>query len=123
MKSEITIVKRLTRAWMAWLAVTVLLFAATPGYAHGGFDHAGGTVVKVTNHVLTLKTVNGNIDVTLNDKTDLFKNGRKAGMADLVPGARVVVDITEGGKGMLAHSVKIGLSGKTVTQVAKGADK
>ena len=33
---------------------------------------------------------------------------------DLIPGARVVVDIPEGNKEMLAHSVKIGVAAKTV---------
>ena len=33
---------------------------------------------------------------------------------EFVPGARVVVDIPEGNKEMLAHSVKIGTSAKTV---------
>ena len=50
------------------------------------------------------------MDVRLNDKTEITKNDQKAGAADLKPGARVVVDIPEGSKDKIAHSVKIGVS-------------
>lgn len=124
MKSDNTITKRWNRALTtAWLAIAVLLFATTPVFAHGGFDHVRGTVVKVAKNVLTVKTPKGNIDVRLNDKTELTKNGRKAALADLMPGARVVVDGPEGNKDNLAHSVKIGVGGKTAALHAKDLHK
>jgi len=104
--SSITI----TRAARALaLAVAFALFAlAAPVFAHGGFDHVQGTVVKVVNNVLTVKTTKGNVDVKLDDKTELTKNDQKALVTDLKPGVRIVVDIPEGSKDKLAHSVKIG---------------
>lgn len=98
----------------ARLAVAVLLLAALPAFAHGGFDHVMGTVVQVSNNVLTVKTAKGNVNVKLNDRTELTKNDQKAQLLDLIPGARVVVDIPEGSKDNLAHSVKIGAAAKTV---------
>ena len=98
----------------ARLTVAVLLLAALPIFAHGGFDHVMGTVVQVSNNTLTVKTAKGNVDVKLDDKTELTKNDQKAQRQDLIPGARVVVDIPEGNKEMLAHSVKIGTAAKTV---------
>jgi hypothetical protein len=95
------------------LAVTVILSLAAPVFAHGGFDHVMGTVVKLTDHVLTVKTTKGNVDVKLDEKTELTKNGTKAGMEDLKPGVRVVVDIPEGSKDKIAHSVKIGAAAAT----------
>jgi hypothetical protein len=92
---------------IAWLCL-----AAITAFAHGGFDHVMGTVVQVSNNVLTVKTAKGNVDVKLDDKTELTKNDQKAQRLDLIPGARVVVDIPEGNKDMLAHSVKIGASAK-----------
>jgi hypothetical protein len=92
---------------IAWL-----LLAAVPVFAHGGFDHVMGTVVQVSNNVLTVKTAKGNVDVKLDDKTELTKNDQKAQRRDLIPGARVVVDIPEGNKDNLAHSVKIGAAAK-----------
>jgi hypothetical protein len=67
-----------------------------------------GTVVKVANNVLTVKTTKGNVDVKLDDKTEITKNDQKALVVDLKPGVRVIVDIPEGNKEKLAHSVKIG---------------
>jgi hypothetical protein len=97
-----------TIAKIAWLCL-----AAIPALAHGGFDHVMGTVVQVSKNVLTVKTAKGNVDVKLDDKTELTKNDQKAQRQDLIPGARVVIDIPEGNKEMLAHSVKIGASAKT----------
>jgi hypothetical protein len=69
-----------------------------------------GTVVKIGNDVLTVKTVKGNVDVRLNEKTEITRNDQKAAAADLKPGIRVVVDVPEGSKEKVAHSVKIGVS-------------
>ena len=88
----------------------VLLAFATPIFAHGGFDHVTGTVAKVDNNMLTVTTAKGPVMVMLNDKTEITKDAKKAMIADLIVGARVVVDIPEGSKDKLAHSVKIGVA-------------
>jgi hypothetical protein len=111
---NITITKPLNRVLIALVAVATLAFAAAPMFAHGGFDHVMGTVVKVADNVLTVKTAKGNVDVKLDDKTELTKNDQKAQLSDLAPGARVVVDIPEGSKDKIAHSVKIGTAGTAV---------
>jgi hypothetical protein len=108
--------KNLNRAFVAGLMVAVFVFAAASAFAHGGFDHVMGTVVGVANNVLTVKTAKGNVDVKLDDKTELTRNGLKAQLGDLAPGARVVVDIPEGSKDRVAHSVKIGTANKAVEQ-------
>src|SRR5262245_43036818 len=97
------------------LSILLLVFATlVPAFAHGGFDHIRGTVVKVANNVLTIKTTKGNVDVKLDSHTDLTRNDQKAQLADLKPGARVIVDVPKGDKDLVAHSVKIG----TVTAAA-----
>jgi hypothetical protein len=88
----------------------ILLTFATPLFAHGGFDHVQGTVAKVDNNMMTVTTAKGDVIVMLNDKTEITKDTKKAALADLIPGARVVVDIPEGNKDKLAHSVKIGVA-------------
>jgi hypothetical protein len=90
------------------ISLCLLIALAIPMFAHGGFDHVIGTVVGVTNNVLTVKTAKGNVDVKLDDKTELTKGDQKAQVADLKPGTRVVVDIPEGSKDKVAHSVKLG---------------
>ena len=97
-----------------WVSLIMLALAAQLA-AHGGFDHLIGTVVKVENSVLTVKTAKGNVDVRLNEKTEITRNDQKAEAADLKPGTRVVVDVPEGSKDKVAHSVKLGVSGANDT--------
>ena len=98
----------------AWVQVGLVLVAlAGQIIAHGGFEHVIGTVVKVENNVLTVKTAKGDVDVKLNEKTEITRNDQKAQVADLKSGTRVVVDIPEGTRDRVAHSVKVGVSGPT----------
>jgi hypothetical protein len=92
----------ITRILSATLAIASLALA------HGGFDHVIGTVVGMSNNVLTVKTTKGNVDVKLDDKTEISKGDAKAAAADLKAGVRVIVDIPEGSKDKIAHSVKVG---------------
>jgi hypothetical protein len=99
---------RIAASKIAWcLAVTAALLAV-PVFAHEGFVHVLGTVAKISGNILTVKTAKGNVDVKLNEKTVFTKDGQKALPADMKPGMRVVVDIPEGAKEKIAHSVKIG---------------
>jgi hypothetical protein len=93
------------------IIIKVLIAAAfaLQAFAHGGFDHVIGTVAKVENNVLTVKTAKGDVDVKLDAKTEITIDDKKAETADLKLGARVVVDVPEGSKDKVAHSVKIGV--------------
>jgi hypothetical protein len=93
-----------------WIGIIALALAAVLA-AHGGFDHVIGSVVQVSNNVLTVKTAKGNVDVKLNEKTEISRNDQKIQAADLKPGTRVVVDIPEGSKDKVAASVKAGAAG------------
>jgi hypothetical protein len=106
---HVIIIRRFARQPVLWLCLALTVFAAQLA-AHGGFDHVIGTVVKLANNVLTVKTAKGNVDVRLNDKTEITRNDQKAQAADLKPGVRVVVDVPEGNKEMMAHSVKLGVA-------------
>ena len=105
-KANTTITKSITTK-----VLTMALALAPAVFAHGGFDHVTGTVSQVSNNVLTVKTTKGNVDVKLDDKTEISKGDQKALAADLKPGLRVIVDIPEGSKDNIAHSVKIGAAG------------
>jgi hypothetical protein len=105
-----TIIDRLAHG--AWLRVGLVLVAlAAQVLAHGGFEHVIGTVVRVENNVMTVKTAKGDVAVKLNEKTEITRNDQKAQAADLKPGTRVVVDVPEGSKDRVAHSIKVGVSG------------
>lgn len=98
--------------------LTLLLACSAQVFAHGGFDHVTGTVVKVDNNVLTVRTAKGDVPVTLDAKTEITRGDHSAQAADLKPGLRVVVDVPEGSKTNLAHSVKIGAAAKAGTTAA-----
>ncbi|HEY3825855.1 MAG TPA: hypothetical protein VGL82_14925 [Bryobacteraceae bacterium] len=95
-------------AGIAFLIAALLIASGATLLAHGGFDHVIGTVSGLNGKVLTVKTAKGNVDVKLDDKTEISKGNGKAQAADLKSGLRVVVDIPEGSKDNIAHSVKIG---------------
>ncbi|HLK51117.1 MAG TPA: hypothetical protein VKT49_23405 [Bryobacteraceae bacterium] len=108
-RPNITITE-IRRGALALALAVALLALAAPAFAHGGFDHVRGTVAKVDNNVLTVKTAKGDVDVKLNAQTQISKGNQKAAVDDLKPGSRVVVDIPEGSKDAVAHSVQIGVS-------------
>src|SRR6266851_3454319 len=106
------------------LRIVLLMVAASAlTFAHGGFDHLRGTVVKVASNALTVKTAKGNVDVKLDNQTNLTRNDQKAQLADLKPGVRVIVDVPQGSKDKIAHSVKIGAVTKTVDRHGHGSHK
>ncbi|HEY7391450.1 MAG TPA: hypothetical protein VH640_23245 [Bryobacteraceae bacterium] len=117
-KNTITTIKHFSRSAAIWASLALLVLAFQL-MAHGGFDHVIGTVVKVQNNVLTVKTAKGNVDVLLNDKTEITRNDQKALAGDLTPGTRVIVDIPEGSKDKIAHSVKLGVSGAHAHEASK----
>jgi|SRR5581483_6791163 len=90
--------------------VCILLTLAAPIFAHGGFDHVIGTVSKADNRVVTVRTAKGDVDVTLTEKTEITRGDQKATVGDLKPGVRVVIDVPEGSKDHVAHSVKLGVA-------------
>ena len=73
--------------------------------------------------MLTVKTATGNVDVKLDNQTELTRNGQKAQLTDLQPGARVIVDVPEGSRDKVAHSVKIGTLTKAINQHAPASHK
>src|ERR1700674_2947203 len=97
-----TIITRTSHRATALCLSLVLLTFATQMLAHGGFDHVIGTVAKVDNNVLTVKTAKGDVDVKLNGQTEITRTDQKATVADLKPGTRVVVDVPEGSKDRVA---------------------
>ena len=103
-----TIIIKARRRVLAIAVILGIVTVSAPLFAHGGFDHVIGTVSKVDNNVMTVKTAKGDVDVKLNAQTEISKGDQKVAVDDLKPGTRVVVDIPEGSKDRTAHSVKMG---------------
>lgn len=104
---------------IATFGLVLALLATAQLFAHGGMKHVMGTVVKVDNNVLTVTTAKGNIDVQLNDKTEITNNNQPAQLTDLKPGTRVIVDVMGEGKNKVAHSVKLGKASNTTEHAHK----
>ena len=95
------------RCLLLSLAMILCVFIV-PAFAHGGFDHVIGNVIKVSGNVVTVKTSTGIVEVKLDAKTEISKDKQPAHIGDLAPGARMVIDIPEGSGDKVAHAVKIG---------------
>ena len=109
MNQNNTIITSRTRQPLSGLIVAVLA-CAIQLIAHPGFNHVIGTVVKMENNVLTVRTSKGNVDVRLNENTEIRRGGDKAAITDLSRGTRVVVEIPVDSKEKVAHSVNVGVS-------------
>lgn len=79
-------------------------------FAHAGFSHVMGTVARVSGNVVTIKTIKGDVDVKVSDKTEVTQRDRKAQIADLKPGTRVIVEVPEKSAEDIAQSLKIGVA-------------
>jgi len=86
-----------------------VLFLAVSAFAHAGHHHVFGTVKQLKGDALLVHTREGT-DATISlTKATVYKRGdADATRADLVPGVRVVIDMTTDGKS--AESVKIGVA-------------
>src|SRR5262245_22153006 len=104
------------------LSIALLVFVA-PAFAHGGFEHVKGTVVKVEDHLFTVKTAKGNVDVKLDEHTELTRSGQKVQLSDLKAGARVIAEVPESSKDRVARTVKIGTVPKEASTHTRGSHK
>jgi hypothetical protein len=73
------------------------LLPASAALAHGNNDHVRGTITELSAQSITVRTTaNSTKTLTLSDKTTFLKSGKKAVIADLKVGDRVVVDVPKG---------------------------
>jgi len=85
-----------------------VLLLATAAFAHAGHHHVFGTVKQLTADALLVHTREGTDATIALTKATVYKRGdTDATRADLVPGARVVIDMTTDGRS--AEIVKIGV--------------
>lgn len=92
----------------AFILLLIATFAAGAAYAHGGKSHRLlGTVKSLQENRLTVTSQDGHVvTVMLTKATRFEKEGKPAKRADLAPGLRVAVQLTEDDKS--AVKVRIG---------------
>ena len=91
------------------IATLFALFLTAGAFAHAGHHHVFGTVKQLNGDALLVHTKEGT-DATISlTKATVYKRGdADATRADLIPGVRVVIDMTVDGKS--AEIVKIGVA-------------
>jgi hypothetical protein len=94
--------------------VAALFFALLPATAlsHGGEEHVTGTVAKVSDNGVSVKTVAGKtVEVGFDPKmTSYERDKHTVGKSDVKVGDRVVIHAMEVNEKLVAHTVELGSS-------------
>jgi len=91
--------------------ITVLALALLPtiASAHGGEEHVIGTVTKVSDTSVTVKTTAGKIvEVGFDAKTTYARAKMPTQKTDVKVGDRIVIHAVEVNEKLIAHTVELG---------------
>ena len=93
------------------LALFLLLATTRIAFAHNGVEHVMGTVTKVSAQALTIETKEKKaVEVELSSKTKYTRDDKAASASELKVGDRVMVNVKEVNKKLVADSVKLGVA-------------
>lgn len=94
---------------IALVALLALALLATVSYAHGGEEHVVGTVTKVSDTSVTVKTAAGKIvEVGFDAKTTYARAKQPVQKSDVKAGDRIVIHAVEVSEKLVAHTVELG---------------
>jgi hypothetical protein len=97
------------RFQIALLAVMALAFLPTLVYAHGGEEHVVGTVAKISDTSVTVKTTAGKmVEVSFDAKTTYARSKAPVQKAEIKAGDRIVIHAVEVNEKLVAHTVELG---------------
>jgi hypothetical protein len=109
---SITITKR--RLGTLLIAVLAIGLFPAPAPAHGGEEHVIGTVAKVSDTAVTVKTAAGkSVDVGFDAKTTYSRAAKPATKTDIKAGDRIVIHAVEVNEKLVAHTVELGAATTT----------
>jgi hypothetical protein len=107
------------RIHAAILAVVSLVLLTTIAIAHGGEEHVVGTVTKVSDLAVTVKTTAGKtVEVGFDSKTTYQRAKQPIQKSDIKVGDRIVIHATMVNEKLVGHTVEIGTAPQT-KQAAK----
>ena len=93
------------------IASLLVLSFSVSVFAHGDMEHVLGTVVKVSDHSLSVKVTDGTIkDVLVDGQTRFLKGTAPATFNEIKVGMRVVIHAHKHEDSLHAVEVKIGAS-------------
>ena len=91
----------------------LLVLATTMMLAHGDEQHVMGTVTKITDSTITVKTTDAqSVDVSVTAETKFTKKGQPISVKDVKKGDRIVIHAKKNGETLVATTVNVG-TGKT----------
>jgi hypothetical protein len=94
---------------IALFAVLALVLLSTIVSAHGGEEHVIGTVTKVSDTSVTVKTAAGKIvEVGFDAKTTYTRAKLAIQKSDVKVGDRIVIHAVEVNEKLVAHTVELG---------------
>jgi hypothetical protein len=94
---------------VALLAILALALLPTIALAHGGEEHVTGTVTKISDTSVTVKTTAGKaVEVGFDAKTTYARAKQPIQKADIKIGDRIVIHAVEVNEKLVAHTVEIG---------------
>ena len=106
------------------LLITGLSLFAPAAIAHGNMEHITGTLVRVDNDILSVKTTKGaTVDVHLDAHTEYVRGNQQVKKSDLKPGDRVAIHAAKKNGLLLAHEVKLGSGTQASTMKPKRTTK
>ena len=104
---------------VALLAIVSLALLPTIATAHGGEEHVTGTVAKISDTSVTVKTTAGKaVEVGFDAKTTYARGKEPVQKTDIKIGDRIVIHAAEVNEKLVAHTVGIG-SATAAKQAAK----
>jgi hypothetical protein len=105
---------------VAILAIMSLALLPIVAAAHGGEEHVIGTVAKISDTSVTVKTTAGKtVDVGLEAKTTYTRAKQPIRQTDIKVGDRIVIHAAEVNEKLVAHTVEVG----AVTATRRAVDK
>ena len=99
------------KIYVAILALSSLALLPTIVRAHGGEEHVTGTVTKISDTSVTVKTKAGKtVEVGFDAKTTYARAKQPIQKADIKVGDRIVIHAMEMNEKLVAHTVEIGMA-------------
>ena len=94
---------------IAILAIVSLALLPMIATAHGGEEHVTGTVTKISDNSVTVKTTAGKtVEVGFDPKTTFARAKQPIQKTDIKVGDRIVIHAMEMNEKLVAHTVEIG---------------
>jgi hypothetical protein len=94
---------------IAVVAIVSLALVPAIAIAHGGETHVTGTVTKISDTSVTVKTTAGKtVEVGFDAKTTYTRAKQPIPKADIKAGDRIVIHAAEVNEKLVAHTVEIG---------------